>query len=233
MLEAEELLADIIALFQPKLLSGRRVLITAGATFEALDPVRGLTNLSTGKMGFALARACHEAGAVVTLVAGSVTLPAPRGVARIDVKSALDMRAAVLDRASGNDIFIAVAAVADYRPARVASQKIKKSGDNLTLTLEANPDILAEVAGLPERPFCVGFAAETEKLAEYAEGKRIVKKLPLVVGNLLSDGLGGDCNRVTLFDAAGAHPLPVGEKLTVARAIVAHIARLSGTQEKR
>jgi phosphopantothenoylcysteine decarboxylase/phosphopantothenate--cysteine ligase len=227
MLEAEELLADLIAFFQPKLLTGRRVLITAGATFEALDPVRGLTNLSSGKMGFALARACTEAGADVTVVAGSVALAAPRGARRVDVKSALDMRSAVLERASGSNIFIAVAAVADYRPARVARQKIKKSKDNLTLTLEANPDILAEVAALPKPPFCVGFAAETEHLAEYAEGKRIAKKLPLVVGNLLSDGLGGDCNRVTLFDATGAHPLPVGEKLTVARAIVAHIAHLA------
>jgi phosphopantothenoylcysteine decarboxylase/phosphopantothenate--cysteine ligase len=233
MLEAQELLADLVAFFQPKLLAGRRVLITAGATFEALDPVRGLTNLSSGKMGFALARACAEAGAEVTLVAGPVTLPTPRGTGRIDVQSAREMHGAVIERAAGSDIFIAVAAVADYRPARVSPQKIKKSGDNLTLVLEPNPDILAEVASLQNRPFCVGFAAETERLEEYAEGKRIAKKLPLVAGNLLRDGLGGDANRVTLFDAAGAHPLPAGEKLTVARSIVTHIAEMLATPEQR
>jgi phosphopantothenoylcysteine decarboxylase/phosphopantothenate--cysteine ligase len=225
MLEAEELLADLTAFFQPKLLAGRCVLITAGATFEALDPVRGLTNLSSGKMGFALARACAEAGAEVTLVAGPVALATPRGVRRIDVKSALEMHSAVFAGAPGSDIFIAVAAVADYRPTQVSAQKIKKSGNGLSLALEPNPDILADVAALPNPPFCVGFAAETERLSEYAECKRIAKKLPLVVGNLIRDGLGGDCNQVTLFDTDGAHPLPAGEKLTVARAIVAHIAQ--------
>ena len=229
MLEAEEIYADLAAAFQPKRLAGRRVLLTAGPTFEALDPVRGLTNSSSGKMGFALARACAEAGAEVTLVAGPVSLPTPRGVARIDVKSALVMRAAVnsaLARRRCGDIFIAVAAVADYRPRQAAEHKIKKGTATLTIELEANPDILAEVAAMPDAPFCVGFAAESRDLATYAEGKRVAKKLALVVGNLVQDGLGGDDNRVSLFDATGAHPLPAADKLSVARGIVTHIASL-------
>ena len=226
MLEAEEICEELAAFFQPKRLAGRRVLLTAGPTFEALDPVRGLTNASSGKMGFALARACREAGAAVTLVAGPVALATPRGVTRIDVASAAQMREAVLRELPGRDLFIAVAAVADYRPTTVHADKIKKSesGGTLTLELAQNPDILAEVAALPDAPFCVGFAAESRNLAEYAEGKRVAKRLPLVVGNLIQDGLGGDANSVILFDAEGSHPLPPGDKLSVARAIVAHIA---------
>lgn len=226
MLEASELFDALVSFFQPKPLQGRRVLLTAGPTFEAVDPVRGLTNSSSGKMGFALARACAEAGAAVTLVAGPVSLPTPAGVRRIDVQGALQMRDAVLAELPA-DIFIAVAAVADYRPAAPAEHKIKKGAETLTLELVANPDILAEVAVRPAAPFCVGFAAESRNLAEYAEGKRRAKKLPLVVGNLVQDGLGGDCNDVTLFDAAGAHPLPPGDKLTIARAIVRHIAEMT------
>jgi len=226
MLEAAELCAALVAFFQPKLLAGRRVLLTAGPTYESLDPVRGLTNISSGKMGYALARACAEAGAEVTLVSGPVCLPAPTGVTRIDVRSAQQMRAAVL-AALPTDIFIAVAAVADYRPAAPAEHKIKKGADSLTLALTANPDILAEVAGRPDAPFCVGFAAESRNLAAYAEAKRKAKRLPLVVGNLVQDGMGGDANTVTLFDAAGAHPLPPGDKLMIARAIVQHIAEMT------
>lgn len=225
MLEAAELLIALEAFFQPKRLQGRRVLLTAGPTFEAIDPVRGLTNASSGKMGFALARACAEAGAEVTLVAGPVALPTPAGVRRVDVQSALQMRDAVLAGLPA-DIFIAVAAVADYRPLAPAEHKIKKGAATLTLELVANPDILAEVAGRPDAPFCVGFAAESRDLAAYAEAKRQTKRLPLVVGNLVQDGLGGDGNVVTLFDAGGAHPLPPGDKLTVARAIVRHIAQM-------
>jgi phosphopantothenoylcysteine decarboxylase/phosphopantothenate--cysteine ligase len=230
MLEAEELFDALCAFFQPKLLAGRRVLLTAGPTFEVLDPVRGLTNISSGKMGFALARACAEAGAEVTLVAGPVCLPTPAGVVRVDVTSALEMRDAVHARVPQTDIFIAVAAVADYRPATPAEHKIKKTevaGGTLTLELVANPDILAEVAALAEAPFCVGFAAESRNLAEYAERKRQAKRLPLVVGNLVQDGMGGDANVVTLFDAAGEHPLPPGDKLAVARAILRHIAEMN------
>lgn len=229
MLEAGEIALDLIASLQPKTLAGKRVVLTAGPTFEPLDPVRGLTNSSSGKMGYALARACAEAGAEVTLVSGPVALPAPRGVQRIDVQTALQMReaakSALAVRRPG-DVFIAVAAVADFRPVSAAEHKIKKGAATLTLELEANPDILAEIAGAPEAPFCVGFAAESRDLATYAEGKRVTKKLPLVVGNLVQDGLGGDRNCVTLFDAAGAHPLPAGDKLTIARGIVAHIALL-------
>jgi phosphopantothenoylcysteine decarboxylase/phosphopantothenate--cysteine ligase len=227
MLEAGELF-DAVAGFlgSSAKLAGKRVLLTAGPTFEALDPVRGLTNSSSGKMGFALARAFAEAGADVTVVAGPVTLPTPAGVRRIDVVSALDMRAAVMAAVPGTDIFVGVAAVADFRPAAQASQKIKKGAATLTLELVANPDILAEVAALPGAPFCVGFAAESENLAAYAEGKRRAKKLPLVVGNLVQDGLGGDINRVILFDDRGAHPLPPAGKARLATAIVGHISEM-------
>jgi phosphopantothenoylcysteine decarboxylase/phosphopantothenate--cysteine ligase len=226
MLEAAELFDALVAFLQPKPLLGKRVLLTAGPTFEALDPVRGLTNTSSGKMGFALARACAEAGADVTLVAGPVCESQSWRYAtrRVDVTSALEMRDAVMAVLPRQDVFIAVAAVADYRPANTAEHKIKKGAASMTIELVANPDILAEVAARPDAPFCVGFAAESRNLAEYAEGKRKAKKLPLVVGNLVQDGLGGDTNQVTLFDDAGAHPLRAGDKLAVARGIVAHIA---------
>jgi len=225
MLEPVDILEALSAFFQPKLLAGQRVLLTAGPTFEALDPVRGLTNSSSGKMGFALARAFAEVGADVTVIAGPVSLPTPAGVARINVQSALEMREAVLVQLPTN-LFVAVAAVADFRPAQPVAHKIKKGAQTLTLELVANPDILAEVAARADAPFCVGFAAESQHLAEYAEGKRLAKKLPLVVGNLVQDGLGGDANVVMLFDAAGAHPVPPGDKLKVARAIVRHIAEM-------
>jgi phosphopantothenoylcysteine decarboxylase/phosphopantothenate--cysteine ligase len=227
MLEPAEILNALTAFFQPKLLAGKRILLTVGPTFEALDPVRGLTNSSSGKMGFALARACAEVGAGVTAVCGPVALPTPSAVTRIDVQSALQMREAVL-AALPVDIFIAVAAVADFRPAAAADHKIKKGAQTLALELVANPDILAEVAARPDAPFCIGFAAESRNLAEYAEDKRRAKNLPLVVGNLVQDGLGGDANVVTLFDAAGAHPVPPGDKLDIARAIVRHISEMIG-----
>ena len=230
MLEAAELFDDLYASLQAKPLAGKRVLLTAGPTFEALDPVRGLTNSSSGKMGFSLARACVEAGAKVTLIAGPVALATPRGVHRIDVQTALEMHAAVMQALPGQDVFIGVAAVADYRPRQAAAHKIKKGPSSLALELEANPDILAEVAARPDAPFCVGFAAESRDLAACAEGKRVAKKLALVVGNLVQDGLGGDTNAVTLFDAVGAHVLPPADKSEVARGIVAHIASL---MEKR
>lgn len=226
MLEPEELCEAVIAFFQPKLLAGRRVVMTAGPTFEAIDPVRGITNSSSGKMAYGLARACAQAGAEVTLVSGPVALPVPTGVDRIGVRSALEMRDAVFTALPGADVFIGVAAVADYRPATSAEHKIKKSGAELSLTLTPNPDILAEVASLPQAPFCVGFAAESRNLDEYAEGKRKAKKLPLIVGNLVQDGLGGDDNQVVLFDEQGRHPLPRAPKSDVARAIVAHLAAL-------
>lgn len=225
MLEPEDLFDALVYYFQPKKLAGRRVLLTAGPTFEPLDPVRGITNSSSGKMGFSLARACAEAGAVVTVVAGPSSQATPHGVQRINVQSALEMREAVLAQLP-TDIFIAVAAVADYRPVATVQHKIKKQADTLTVELTKNPDILAEVAGMDKPPFCVGFAAESQDLAEYAEGKRRAKKLPLVVGNLVQHGLGGDSNQVTLFADNGVYPLPAGDKLTIARSIVNHIAGL-------
>ena len=226
MLEPEEIHDAVVGFFQPKVLAGRRVLLTAGPTFEALDAVRGLTNLSSGKMGFALARAARDAGAEVTLVCGPVAQPAPAGVARIDVTSAQEMHAAVMQRAAACDIFIGVAAVADYRPAELAQEKIKKDGKPLQITLLPNPDILAEVAARPNAPFCVGFAAESRDLEKYAEGKRQKKKLALVVGNLVKDGLGGETNSVILFDDQGRHPLGPAPKIEIARGIVAHIGAL-------
>ena len=227
MLEAAEILAELIAFFQPKPLAGRRLLLTAGPTFEAIDPVRGITNLSSGKMGFALARAAREAGAEVTLVCGPVSQPTPRGVTRVDVVSALDMHAAVMARIAAQDVFVGVAAVADYRPQLTADHKLKKDeGDLPPIALIRNPDILADVAALPKPPLCVGFAAESRDLAAYAEKKRKSKKIPLIVGNLIQDGFGGDDNRLVLFDAHGETPLPPGSKLELSRRLVAHIATL-------
>ena len=227
MLEAEEIVADLIAFFQPKLLAGKKVLLTAGPTFEAIDPVRGITNLSSGKMGFAVARAAQEAGAEVTLVSGPVSQSTPRGVTRIDVTSALEMQAAVMQRATAQDIFIGVAAVADYRPRNAAEHKIKKNGQNApTIELVQNPDILAEVAALPTPPLCVGFAAESRNLAEYAQKKRLAKKIPLIVGNLIQHGFGGEDNTLILFDENGQLPLTPAPKLELARQLVTRIAEL-------
>ena len=226
MLEPEELLERLEGFFVPKLLAGRKVVLTAGPTFEAIDPVRGITNISSGKMGYALARACAQAGAEVVLVSGPVSLPVPAGVRCVPVSSALQMRDAVLDALPGAQVFIAVAAVADYRPLATAEHKLKKSADTMTVSLTPNPDILAEVAAREDAPFCVGFAAESRDLDAYAEGKRRNKRLPMLVGNLVSDGMGGDDNTVILYDDAGRHPLPRAPKAEVARGIVAHLARL-------
>jgi phosphopantothenoylcysteine decarboxylase/phosphopantothenate--cysteine ligase len=225
MLEPVDILAALPGLLGLGALAGKRFLVTAGPTFEPIDPVRGLTNLSSGKMGYALAQAAAEAGAEVCLVSGPTCLAAPAGVRRIDVQSAADMREAVLAELP-RDVFIAVAAVADYRVDAPATQKIKKSTDSLTLHLLANPDILAEVAALPDAPFCVGFAAETEHLAENAEAKRLRKKLPLLVGNLAQDTLGQDAAELVLFDDRGQHPLPRADKLTQARHLIRHLATL-------
>lgn len=226
MLEPEELVEQLEGFFVPKRLAGRKVVMTAGPSFEAIDPVRGITNISSGKMGYALARACAQAGAEVVLVSGPVAQAVPAGVRRVGADSALAMRAAVFEALPGADVFIGVAAVADYRPLETAEHKLKKSGETLTLTLTPNPDILAEVAALPNAPFCVGFAAESRDLDAYAEGKRRKKRLPMLVGNLVSDGMGGDDNTVILYDDVGRHPLPRASKAVVAHAIVAHLARL-------
>ena len=227
MLEALELCDELIAHFQPKRLAGRRVLISAGPTFEAIDPVRGITNLSSGKMGFAIARAAQEAGASVTLVAGPVALPTPRHVARVDVKSAQQMHDAVLPLAPQHDVFVATAAVADWRPAECGAQKIKKDGSGAvpTIPMTENPDILAAVARLPAAPYCVGFAAESHDLAQHARAKRLRKGVPLIVGNLGPATFGRDDNALLLVDDQGERELARADKLTLARALVAEIAQ--------
>jgi len=229
MLEPEEILEEVIAFFVPKVLLGKKVLITAGPTFEAIDPVRGITNLSSGRMGYAVARAARQAGADVTLVSGPVGFAAPQGVERINIKSALDMHAAVMARAAGADVFVAVAAVADYRVANAAEHKLKKdTGGMPAIELIDNPDILAEVAALKNGPFCVGFAAESRNLEEYAQTKRRKKSIPLIAGNLIQDGFGGDDNRLVLFDDAGVHPLTPAPKSVLARQLIGHIAKMTG-----
>jgi len=229
MLEPEEILEEVIAFFTPKLMAGKKVLITAGPTFEAIDPVRGITNLSSGRMGYALARAARHAGAEVTLVSGPVNFAAPQGVDRNNVRSALEMHAAVMARAGEADIFIGVAAVADYRVANAAEHKLKKdTGGIPPIELVENPDILAEVAALKDGPFCVGFAAESQNLEAYAQAKRKKKNIPLIAGNLIQDGFGGDDNTLILFDEAGAHPLKPAAKSVLASQLIKHIAHLTG-----
>ncbi len=226
MLEAEDIRDELIAFFQPKLLAGRKVLITAGPTFEAIDPVRGITNLSSGKMGFAIARAAQEAGAEVTLVAGPVHLPTPRHVRRIDVQSAQQMHDAVLPLAPAQQVFVATAAVADWRPASLAEHKIKKeSGRSVpAFELTENPDILAAVARLPQRPYCVGFAAESGDLVKHAREKRIRKNVPLLVGNLGPATFGRDDNTLLLVDEQGEREIATADKLSLARTLVREIA---------
>lgn len=228
MSEPEAIREGLIAFLQPKPLAGKTVLMTAGPTYEPIDPVRGITNISSGKMGYALARALAMAGARVDLVSGPVALPTPFGVSRVDVQTAREMHLAVMQRVAAADVFIGVAAVADYRPVEVANDKIKKTDVGLSVALTRNPDILAEVASLPAAPFCVGFAAESQRLDEYAVNKLRSKRLKLVVGNLVQDGMGGDTNQVVLFDDAGAHPLPRASKTEVAAGIVAHLAQMLG-----
>lgn len=226
MLEAEALLSLVNAHFTPKLLAGKRILITAGATLEMIDPVRAITNLSSGKMGFSLAEAARDVGAEVTLVKGVVTLANPDGINVVEALSADAMYQSVMQHIGSQDIFISVAAVADYSPTQTSAQKIKKSERTLTLELKQNRDILSEVASLPNAPFCVGFAAESENLIDHAEQKRLRKKLPLIVANLITDGMGGAENIVTLLDNQGSHALPKADKKTLAHEILCHIHRL-------
>ncbi|MCE9633946.1 MAG: bifunctional phosphopantothenoylcysteine decarboxylase/phosphopantothenate--cysteine ligase CoaBC [Methylophilales bacterium] len=227
MLEPEALLEELETSFQPKILQGKNVMVTAGATFEAIDPVRGITNLSSGKMGYAVARAAQEMGATVTLVSAAC-LDAPRGVNVISVVSAQNMLDTVMAHIAKQDIFIGVAAVSDYRMTNPKPQKIKKDGNALSLELVQNTDILATVANLPKPPFCVGFAAESENLLKYAEQKRRQKNLPLLAANLVQYGFGGDENTLILLDEEGSHPLPTANKLTLARQLLQHIASLLG-----
>ena len=231
MLEPAEIMEELAAFFTPKRLAGQRVLVTAGPTFEAIDPVRGITNRSSGKMGFAIARAARHAGAEVTLVAGPVDLPTPRGVRRIAVQSAHEMLQAVIPQAQDATVFIATAAVADWRPAQAATQKIKKdgSGEVPTLSFVANDDILATVAQ-SERArsgalFCVGFAAESEDLVAHASAKRVRKGVPLLVGNIGPATFGQDDNALVLFDAQGHQDLGRASKHELAGRLVEEIAR--------
>jgi phosphopantothenoylcysteine decarboxylase/phosphopantothenate--cysteine ligase len=235
MLEPAELRDEMIAFFQPKLLAGKHVLITAGPTFEPIDPVRGISNRSSGKMGFAIARASAEAGADVTLVAGPVALATPQHVRRIDVTTAAQMHAAALASAPSSDVFVATAAVADWRVAKVSEAKLKKgkSGAPPALELVENADILAAVAALPKPPYCVGFAAESHDLVAHAREKRSRKNVPLIVANIGAETFGQDDNALTLVDAQGEHPWPRAGKLALARQLVAEIARRIATAAPR
>ena len=225
MLEPEEQLEDLVAFFEPKALAGKRVLLTAGPTFEAIDPVRGITNLSSGKTGFALARAARAAGADVTLVAGPTSLATPRGVLRVDATSAADMHDAVM-RALPADVFIAVAAVADWRIANSSARKLKKdeAATPPTLRFEPNVDILATVAALPNAPYCVGFAAESEDVVDNARRKLTSKKVPLVIANRAQDAFGAQGSELFLVEARGVTPLPHADKSVQARRLIAAIA---------
>ena len=231
MLEPEELIQDIAASLVPKRLAGHKVLITAGPTFEALDPVRGLTNHSSGKMGFAIAAAARAAGAQVTLVAGPVHLPTPRGVQRINVQSARDMLIAVQSALEDVSIFIAAAAVADWRPADFSTKKIKKDGSGAvpSLAFVENPDILATVANSDRAQqgqlYCVGFAAESDNLLAHASAKRVRKNVPLLVGNIGPATFGQDDNTLLLIDAHGSSALPRASKAQLGHALIAEIAR--------
>jgi phosphopantothenoylcysteine decarboxylase/phosphopantothenate--cysteine ligase len=227
MIEPEDAYEAIVSFFQPKLLAGRRVLLTAGPTFEPIDPVRGITNRSSGKMGFALARAAQQAGAEVRLIAGPVALPTPWGVEREDVETAQQMYDAVMQSVADADVFISVAAVADWRVAQASEHKIKKTAAQAvpTLSFVENPDILATVAQLPNAPYCVGFAAESGDLEANGEQKRIKKNVPLVIGNLGPATFGRDDNEVVLFEAAGVTRLPRADKDALASVLIAEIAR--------
>ncbi len=226
MLEPLELLEALIDFFQPKQLAGKRVVITAGPTSEDIDPVRVITNRSSGKMGYAIARAAREAGAQVVLISGPTALPSPYRIARIDVRSAQQMHAAVMNEVQAADIFISVAAVADWRVANASAHKLKKqAGQPPAIEFTPNPDILAEVAALPDGPWCVGFAAETENLSEHAQAKRLRKGVPLLVGNLAQQAMEADDTALVLFDDTGEEAFPSQPKLHAARQLVQGIAR--------
>lgn len=226
MLEPEALMQAMTRHFTPKLLQNKRILITAGATLEQIDPVRAITNLSSGKMGYAIAQLAADMGAEVTLVSGHSTLATPDNLTFIRALDAKSMYQAVMQQVSNQDVFIAVAAVSDYSPAQVSTQKIKKSEDTLTLNLLKNKDILADVASLPNAPFCVGFAAETEHVIKHATQKRIAKKLPLIVANDVSIAMGQDQNQVTLIDDSGTHTMPTANKTEVAYFILQHLSHM-------
>lgn len=230
MLEPDALLAELLLSSNAELsarpLTGKRVLITAGPTVEKIDPVRAITNLSSGKMGYSIAEAAIDMGAEVTLVSGPTNLTAPASAKVVAVESGAEMLKAVMANINNQDIFISVAAVADYRVASPSTEKIKKSNAALNIELVPNEDILAKVAALPNTPFCVGFAAESENLLAYAEEKRKSKRIPLIVANLVSEALGTDESTLTILDDQGAHPLPKSSKVKSAHALLMHIANM-------
>ena len=228
MLEPAEIHDAVAALLTPGTLSGKRVLITAGPTYEPIDTVRGITNQSSGRMGYAVAQATVDAGASVTLVTGRTSLPTPAGVVRVDVVTAREMHTAVMARTNECDIFIAVAAVADYHVVDARNHKIKRGDGGMTVELAPNPDILADVASLERPPFCVGFAAETENMRAYAQEKRRKKRVPLIAANLAQEAFGREDNALTLFDDAGEHEIARAPKIVVARRLVEHIASMLG-----
>ncbi len=229
--EAAELADLIHDLWTPKILAGKKVLITAGATLEMIDPVRGITNISSGQMGIALARACRMAGAQVTLIYGQLQTPLPTGLYHMErATSAQEMYDAVHKYIADQDIFISVAAVADYKVKNSSTQKLKKenSKDTPTLELETNPDILASVAALPKPPFCIGFAAESEKVLEYARAKRLRKGIPMLIANDVSQAMGKSSNQITIITDHEELSFPEKEKSQVAGEIVQSLARYLG-----
>lgn len=224
MLEPEQLLTMLDTATTPKLLAGKKILITAGPTMEMIDPVRAITNISSGKMGYSIAQAAWAMGAKVTLVSGPTSLTPPADVETVQVVSAGEMHDAVMARVPLQDIFISVAAVADYKPADTSTRKLKKSEHTLTLELSPNIDILAKVAALDHGPFCVGFAAESDQLIEYASQKRLRKQLPLIVANLVDESMGKADATLTLIDDRGNHPLPQASKTVQAHLLLQHVA---------
>lgn len=223
MQEPASILPAVTAHFTPKLFANKNILITAGATIEMLDPVRGITNLSSGKMGYAIAKMAANMGANVTLVSGKTELAPPNNVRTISALSAENMYQSVMQQILHQDIFISVAAVSDYAPVAPSTQKIKKNAATLTIELKKNKDILAEVANLPNPPFCVGFAAETEHLIEYASQKRLTKKIPLIIANLVQESMGQDQAQIRLIDDNGVHPIAPADKMKLAEQILMHI----------
>ncbi|MBO5659113.1 MAG: bifunctional phosphopantothenoylcysteine decarboxylase/phosphopantothenate--cysteine ligase CoaBC [Duodenibacillus sp.] len=226
MSEPGEIVEAIQGFFTPKVLAGRRVVLTAGPTYEAIDPIRGITNRSSGKQGYAIALAAQRAGADVTLISGPTALPRPTGCRVIDVTSAQDMYEAVMAACDNADVFISVAAVADWRVESVAEHKIKKAANaQPVLSFVENPDIVASVAALPNRPYCVGFAAETQQVEQYAQDKLAKKKLDLIVANDARRAIGTDINRVLLIDAEKTEGIGPADKHVIARALIERIAR--------
>jgi phosphopantothenoylcysteine decarboxylase / phosphopantothenate---cysteine ligase len=228
LLEPEELAQALLAFFAPKRLAGRKVLVTAGPTFEAIDTVRGITNLSSGRMGYAIAEAVASMGADVTLVSGPTALAPPAQAHFVYVTTAAEMFSAVKAHVADTDYFFSVAAVADYTPVATSERKLKKTAEPLEIRLKPTEDILAHVAALANAPFCVGFAAESEDLAQYAQAKRVRKKIPMIVANLVQHAVGKEDNEVTIYDDAGAHALARAPKSRIAYGIVEHAMRLRG-----